>query len=131
MHIVVRLNIDTSYLGFRASENLRIPGFTAPANRVMVSGMRLRPEERETIKAVVARRDPQARVYLFGSRTDSAARGGDLDLLIDSATLGRPDVRQLRLNLQDCLGAQHFDLVLLGPRPSAFARAVATEAVAL
>jgi predicted nucleotidyltransferase len=93
--------------------------------------MRLRPEERETIKQVVARRDPRARVYLFGSRAKPAVRGGDIDLLIESETLGRSEVRQIRLDLQDRLGMQHFDLVLLGPRPSAFARAVAEEAVAL
>mgnify|MGYP001610847088 CR=1 FL=1 len=93
--------------------------------------MRLQPEERAAIKAVVARRDPRARVYLFGSRTDPNARGGDIDLLIATETLGRADLRQIRLDLQDCLGAQHFDLVVLGPRPSVFARAVAEDAVAL
>ena len=97
----------------------------------MVGRVRLDPEEREGIKAVVARRDAHARVFLFGSRTDPDARGGDIDLLIASETLGRADLRQIRIDLQDRLGPQHFDLVVLGPQPSAFARAVAERAVAL
>jgi predicted nucleotidyltransferase len=93
--------------------------------------VRLEPDERAAIKAVIARRDPAARVFLFGSRTDPAARGGDIDLLIASSSLGRAELREIRLDLQDRLDPQHFDLVVLGPQPTAFARAVATGAVAL
>jgi predicted nucleotidyltransferase len=97
----------------------------------MVSPVRLDPTERDAIKTAVARRDPLARVYLFGSRTDPKSRGGDIDLLIASAGLSRSDLRQLRIDLQDRLGRQHFDLVLLGPQPSAFARSIADKAIPL
>ncbi len=97
----------------------------------MVGRVRLEPEEREAIKAVVARRDAHARVFLFGSRTNPDARGGDIDLLIASQTLDRADLRQIRIDLQDSLGPQHIDLVVLGRQPSTFARAVAEKAVAL
>jgi uncharacterized protein len=93
--------------------------------------VRLPPEERATIKAIVARRDPDARIFLFGSRTDPDARGGDIDLLIESGSLDRAQLRQIRLDLQDGLGPQQIDLVLLGPSPSAFARAVAEHALPL
>jgi len=117
--------------GWQAREGLPTAGFTTGNARPIVCGVRLQPEERAIIKAVVARRDPEARVYLFGSRADVKARGGDIDLLIDSRSLGRSQLRQIRLDLQDRLGVQHFDLVLLGSNPSAFARAVAPHAVPL
>jgi predicted nucleotidyltransferase len=97
----------------------------------MVLGVRLEPIEREAIKEIVARRDPSARVFLFGSRTRPDARGGDIDLLIASEKLARGDLRQIKLDLQDRLGMQHFDLVVLGMQPSAFVRAIAEEAIAL
>ena len=52
--------------------------------------MRLTPSESQTI-AGLARESfgPQTRVFLFGSRTDDAARGGDIDLYIET-TLDTP-----------------------------------------
>jgi predicted nucleotidyltransferase len=47
--------------------------------------MRLTPQERSAIAE--AARDtlvPGSRVSLFGSRVDDSARGGDIDLLVDS-----------------------------------------------
>ena len=38
--------------------------------------VRLSMEEVETIKSTVTGEDPEARVYLFGSRADDNARGG-------------------------------------------------------
>lgn len=97
----------------------------------MVLVVRLEPTEREAIKEIVARRDPSARVFLFGSRTRPDAHGGDIDLLIASEKLARGDLRQIKLDLQDRLGMQHFDLVVFGTQPSAFVRAIAEEAIAL
>lgn len=48
--------------------------------------MRLTPQEQQAI-AQAARSTllPASRVSLFGSRTDDAARGGDIDLLVEAA----------------------------------------------
>lgn len=93
--------------------------------------MRLTQQQRRTILAQVRRHDPQAQVRIFGSRAHDDARGGDIDLLIYSDRFDRAALRELRIDLQDALGEQHFDLVLHGCRPSAFARSVAREAVSL
>ncbi|MBC7367398.1 MAG: hypothetical protein H7343_11415 [Undibacterium sp.] len=77
--------------------------------------MRLTDAERTAIKEVVARHDPAARVLLFGSRTDDGKRGGDL--LMDSPTLDRAGVRAIRLDLEDRIGEQKIDIVILRPRP--------------
>ncbi len=78
--------------------------------------MRLDTEQIESIKAAVAEcMGAEAQVYLFGSRTDDQARGGDIDLYVETperlkdrldATL-RLETRLMRL-----LGERRFDVVV-------------------
>ena len=74
--------------------------------------MRLRADEAETIREEVQRSDPTAEIYLFGSRTDDAARGGDIDLLLVSDKLNFRDVLGLRSRILDRIGWQQLDLVV-------------------
>lgn len=59
-----------------------------------------------------------ARVSLFGSRTDDAQRGGDIDLLVD---LPRPDPASAKKSLtlaallQQRLGDQPIDILVVDP----------------
>ncbi|MGM0554441.1 MAG: nucleotidyltransferase domain-containing protein [Pseudomonadota bacterium] len=78
--------------------------------------MRLTDEQQTIIREEVARAfGPDARVKLFGSRVDDAARGGDIDLYIEAD--GTPDElldRELRLSaaLQRRLGERRVDIVV-------------------
>lgn len=74
--------------------------------------MRLSREEVEAIGQEVRQLDPDAEVYLFGSRADDSARGGDIDLLVISEQLGFRDVLRLRRRILDRIGWQQLDLVL-------------------
>lgn len=74
--------------------------------------MRLPPDQVVAIREEVWRLDPTAAIYLFGSRTDDSARGGDIDLLVVSDQLGFRDLLRLRRAILDRLGWQQLDLVV-------------------
>ena len=74
--------------------------------------MRLTAQESTAIREEVGRLDPKAEVYLFGSRVDDTARGGDVDLLVLSDRLGFRDVLRLRTGILDRIGWQQLDLVV-------------------
>lgn len=93
--------------------------------------MRLDPAERETIKQAVAQFDPQARIYLFGSRADDSARGGDIDLLIFSDKLGPMDKVSLYTEIFKHLEEQKLDLLIVKDGSDPFVQMVMKEAIPL
>jgi len=93
--------------------------------------MRLTPEDQCVIKATVAAQDPQAEVWLFGSRADDSKRGGDIDLLIFSQTLSDDGKDTIWWELQKKLGEQKIDIVIAKDLDSPFVRIVRQKAVRL
>jgi len=60
-----------------------------------------------------------AKVRLFGSRTDDTARGGDIDLLVETQEPITDPVRraaQLSAKLVMSLGEQRFDILVITPQ---------------
>lgn len=81
--------------------------------------MRLMDKDRTAIRATVAALfGKEARVLLFGSRTDDTRRGGDIDLLVELPS-APPDEERARLDLlvalQRALGERHMDILLTYP----------------
>ena len=74
--------------------------------------MRVTASDISAIREEIGRLDPRAEVYLYGSRVDDTARGGDVDLLVVSDTLGFRDVLRLRRRILDRIGWQQLDLVV-------------------
>ena len=74
--------------------------------------MRLSGDTRRIIVDAIRSRDPDARIILFGSRTDDRARGGDIDLLVVSDRLGFRDLWPIRRDILDQIGWQKLDLIL-------------------
>lgn len=84
--------------------------------------MRLSDKERLAIRDSVRRIDEDAIVYLFGSRADDTARGGDIDLLIFSRRIDFGQRRKLKLRLYDALGEQKIDVVVADDMSQPFTR---------
>ncbi|GMT46305.1 MAG: hypothetical protein IEMM0006_2137 [bacterium] len=79
--------------------------------------MRLTQQEIKHIKETVYSLDPEAKIHLFGSRTDDHLKGGDIDLLILSKTLRLKEKLKIRYLLKEKLGNRKIDIVVT-PQPS-------------
>lgn len=81
--------------------------------------MRLSAEHAEIIRQTARRHFGQAaRVLLFGSRTNDQARGGDIDLLVDTPEAPGNTFRQslaMETELQMRLGDQKIDILVRYP----------------
>ncbi|WP_257252536.1 nucleotidyltransferase domain-containing protein [Endozoicomonas sp. ONNA1] len=93
--------------------------------------MRLTKSEQQAIVTVIRQLDPDAEIWLFGSRVDDQARGGDIDLLILSHKLNSADKQKIRLALYEKLGEQKIDLVIAADDSDPFTRIALAEGVSL
>lgn len=107
--------------------------------RLVNPRIRLTPREQLALRGVFAEYlPPGASAYLYGSRTDRNARGGDIDLLL--LVPGMDDAQELGLHarllaaLERALGERKIDLLftpVLGADAKPFVQLVAHRAVAL
>jgi len=78
--------------------------------------MRLTKEQISIIKALVSQHfDDDTDVILFGSRVDDTARGGDIDLYIETNCSAEQELSNkmaLYAGLQKKLGEQRIDIVI-------------------
>jgi predicted nucleotidyltransferase len=74
--------------------------------------MRLSEFEVKSIKESIRVFDPDAQVYLFGSRTDDSKKGGDIDILVLSEILTSKEKRLIKLDLYDKIGEQKLDIII-------------------
>jgi predicted nucleotidyltransferase len=86
--------------------------------------MRLSGSEVQIIKRAASRHfGPNALVRLFGSRTNDHARGGDIDLLVDTNLPDAAAAVRAEMafwsELQDCLGEQRIDILVDYPAKQA------------
>jgi predicted nucleotidyltransferase len=89
--------------------------------------MRLTEQDRREIVEAVRSADPDAAVYLFGSRVDDAAKGGDIDLLVLSRKIDLMQKLAILGRLHRALGEQRIDLVVFPDLAKPFARLAARE----
>ena len=100
--------------------------------RVTNHFVRLSKPEIKRLKDSISTRDPNATVYLFGSRTDPDKKGGEIDIVVLSRVLTRQDIRNVRLEFFDAFGEQKLDIVLDTPNaPGNFTRLILEKAVQL
>ncbi len=74
--------------------------------------MRIGQEIVEFLKREIKRIAPQAKVLLFGSRTDDQKKGGDIDILILSdRKLSFNELSKVRIKFYEKFGEQKIELV--------------------
>lgn len=72
--------------------------------------MRLTDTERSAIIEVTKNKDPQAQIWLFGSRVDDNAKGGDIDLIVISNIISFSERIDVLVDLKARVGDQRIDL---------------------
>jgi predicted nucleotidyltransferase len=75
--------------------------------------MRLSSNEQLVIRDTILSKDPHARIYLYGSRTNPNLKGGDIDLLVISDTLELMDKIDLLIEIKKQIGDQKIDFLLI------------------
>ncbi len=93
--------------------------------------MRLNQEDRDYILGTVREFDENAIVRLFGSMTDDMAKGGDIDLLIESKVITYRDKLTIRYQLKEKLGERKIDLIVADAPRTAFVKYVFENGVVL
>lgn len=93
--------------------------------------MRLTKEEVSVIKSAILGLDPNARVFLFGSRTDNQKKGGDIDLLIFSDILTFLDKGKIRTQIFDHLEEQRIDIIIAKDDSDPFVKIALEEGIQL
>ena len=74
--------------------------------------MRLNPEIANYLKQVIQEELPGAGIFLFGSRADDKARGGDIDLMIlTNEPADKRIFRKIRLGFIKKYGWRKIDLI--------------------
>lgn len=74
--------------------------------------MRLTAEEANKIKSIIRRYKPEAQVFLFGSKTNNDALGGDIDLMvIDESRLTFSTKIDILFDLNHELYEAKYDIV--------------------
>ena len=84
--------------------------------------MRLTEAEKRAILETVAKADAKAEVYLFGSRVDDSAMGGDIDLLVLSRKIDLMAKLDVLAALRQIIGDQKIDLAIYPDTSQPFAR---------
>lgn len=93
--------------------------------------MRLTEAERSAALQAVAAADPQAEVWLHGSRVDDDARGGDIDLLVLSQRMGLSEKLDVLARLHAALGERRIDLTIARDESRPFVRLAKAQGVRL
>ncbi|MEO8109213.1 MAG: nucleotidyltransferase domain-containing protein [Ginsengibacter sp.] len=64
------------------------------------------------MKKNISRFDAEAQIYLFGSRVNDAAKGGDIDILVISNKIGFVEKIKIKTGIFNEIEEQKLDLVI-------------------
>jgi len=95
--------------------------------------MRISEYEKTVIIDAVKNADPNARIWLFGSRVDDNKKGGDIDIAIFSEKIDKDIMQkiQIRRFICDRIGEQKIDIVTTNNGKEAIFRLAVAEGIQL
>jgi uncharacterized protein len=95
--------------------------------------MRITEHEKNVIIDAVKNTDPDAKVWLFGSRVDDNKKGGDIDIAIFSEKIDKDIIQkmQVRRLIYDRIGEQKIDIVTTNSGKEAIFRLAVAEGIQL
>jgi len=95
--------------------------------------MRITENEKNVIIDAVKSVDPDARLWLFGSRADDSKKGGDIDIAILSETVKKEIMKEIQVRRFICnrIGEQRIDIVTSSNGIEAFFRLAVEEGIEL
>ena len=95
--------------------------------------MRITEREKNVIVEAVKTTDPEAKVWLFGSRVDDSKKGGDIDIAIYSDKINKDVMQKIKVNrfICDRIGEQRIDIVTTSDGKEAIFRLAMAEGVQL
>ncbi len=93
--------------------------------------MRLDNKEKNAITSAILQSDPEAKIYLFGSRTDDLKKGGDIDILIISNNLSSNDKIPILRRIFELIDEQKIDLIIAKDTSDPFVQLAFNTAIKL
>jgi len=93
--------------------------------------MRLSAAEHQALRQAITQADPAARIWLFGSRVDDTALGGDIDVMVLSQRINLMAKLNILAQLHQALGEQKIDLIISPDDSPAFVKLAIASGVPL
>jgi len=93
--------------------------------------MRISAFEREAIVNAITACDPDALVWLFGSRADDSKKGGDIDIGILSGKIDFMKKLGIKIDICKKIGEQKIDLVVSKTGEDTFFKYAVKEGILL
>jgi predicted nucleotidyltransferase len=93
--------------------------------------MRITEREKNVIIDAVVNVDPDAKIWLFGFRTDDSKKGGDIDIGILSLKIDVMEEIEIKQKMYDKIGEQKIDFVVSKDGKEAFFKYAVTKGILL
>ena len=95
--------------------------------------MRITELQKKAIIGAVKKADPDARVWLFGSRADDSKKGGDIDIAVLSKNVYDEPMQKINIKRLICdkIGEQKIDIVTSANEEEAIFKLAMIEGVEL
>jgi len=74
--------------------------------------VRISELEKNVIVSAIREYDPEAEIYLYGSRANVKSKGGDIDLLVLSTKLSFDDKLSIKRRIFDEIDEQKIDILI-------------------